>query len=243
MPLFLVEIIKDGVLLDTVVLDDLFSSTKQTIWIGRDDSCEIRLTHPSISRRHASLTLLSASWTIELADNSSTHGTFVNKTRISSSIVLANGFSIQLGQSQRKLVFNTTTTMIPSEPQAPVQAELPAIQEQPDEDDEEEIEYQTIKRSFQEAIQDQHDTELEFDRTLYRPTDIDEPSSKQEAVEEILRLQAQIKSTKNLLSSDNDASHDDLVDWIVQRQLLEEQLALYQKRLAFLMEKTTHLPR
>jgi pSer/pThr/pTyr-binding forkhead associated (FHA) protein len=98
------EVIKGGILLDTIFI------TKQLLKFGRHPESDIVLDHTSCSRNHAKLEENKDEKTKEiylfLTDCGSTHGTFLNKTRIESHkpIQLENGFHIQFGESSRSFV-------------------------------------------------------------------------------------------------------------------------------------------
>ncbi len=70
---------------------------RQTITIGRAASCDLQLTHPTISQRHAQLSMTSGQRLIQ--DLGSTNGTFVNGVRLArgESRVLAPTDVIQVG--------------------------------------------------------------------------------------------------------------------------------------------------
>jgi hypothetical protein len=66
--------------------------------IGRSEDNMIRFQETSVSRHHAELTRKPHGW--EITDLGSTCGTFVNKTKITSSTILRDGDSITLGMVQ-----------------------------------------------------------------------------------------------------------------------------------------------
>lgn len=70
--LYSLEVLKDGISLDEIPL-----SPKPFYLLGRDDSCDISLAHPSASRFHAVLQH-NVSGTLHLYDLGSTHGSFLN---------------------------------------------------------------------------------------------------------------------------------------------------------------------
>ena len=74
--LYCLEVLKDGISLEEVSL-----SPKPFYLLGRDDSCDICLAHPSISRFHAVLQH-HASGTLHLYDLGSTHGSFLNGSMV-----------------------------------------------------------------------------------------------------------------------------------------------------------------
>ena len=68
---------------------------------GRDADCSLVIDASTVSRRHARITVLSATVTIE--DLDSTNGTFVNGTRISLPTAVATGNPIALGSEVLQL--------------------------------------------------------------------------------------------------------------------------------------------
>ena len=65
--------------------------------IGRDPKCAIWIDVPGVSRRHASIRLVSS--TAVLEDLASTNGTFVNDRPVSSSVTLEDGQTIRVGEA------------------------------------------------------------------------------------------------------------------------------------------------
>lgn len=73
--------------------------TGNTYWIiGRDDSCDIVLSDPRVSRKHAKL-VLERDGIFTLTDLSSINGTFVNKKRLTAPLVLRHGDVILTGKT------------------------------------------------------------------------------------------------------------------------------------------------
>lgn len=71
----------------------------KSCWIiGRDDSCDIVLTDPRISRKHAKL-VLESEVIFSLTDLASVNGTFVNKQRLTAPMLLRHGDLILLGKT------------------------------------------------------------------------------------------------------------------------------------------------
>ncbi|KAK0167609.1 hypothetical protein PV327_004983 [Microctonus hyperodae] len=104
-----VEILKSGVILDTINLND-----KSFYIIGRLPECDIPLAHPTISRYHAILQYRSVGDEKNgsgyyIYDLESTHGTFWNGCRIKPKhyVRLHGGHMIRFGCSQRKFIFQT----------------------------------------------------------------------------------------------------------------------------------------
>jgi DNA-binding winged helix-turn-helix (wHTH) protein len=65
--------------------------------IGRDPKCAIWIDVPGVSRRHASIRLVSG--TAVLEDLASTNGTFVNDRPVSSPVTLEDGQTIRVGEA------------------------------------------------------------------------------------------------------------------------------------------------
>ena len=74
--LYSLEVLKDGISLDEIPL-----SPKPFYLLGRDDSCDISLAHPSASRFHAVLQHHTAG-SLHLYDLGSTHGSFLNGSMV-----------------------------------------------------------------------------------------------------------------------------------------------------------------
>ena len=74
--------------------------TGNTVSIGRSRSCDIQLTEPTVSRRHAMLVLYEDGWTI--TDNGSVHGTFLNGSQVTSPQLLFDGDKITLADAVLK---------------------------------------------------------------------------------------------------------------------------------------------
>lgn len=66
--------------------------------IGRSKGCDIVLSSPSVSRKHANLVLYEDGWAVE--NTSSTVGTYLNKTKISSAQLLFDKDVISLGDER-----------------------------------------------------------------------------------------------------------------------------------------------
>jgi steroid delta-isomerase-like uncharacterized protein len=79
---------------------ETFELLRDTLVIGREEqSVDIVIADPAISRRHARLTRQGHAYAIE--DLNSSNGTFVNSKRISGPVVLAEGDVIELGKAAR----------------------------------------------------------------------------------------------------------------------------------------------
>ncbi|MBK9262612.1 MAG: FHA domain-containing protein [Polyangiaceae bacterium] len=87
----------------TVVVDDAqgqptrmsFSTSTQTVVIGRGKTCQVLVASNGASRQHALLTFAGGQFTI--ADRGTTNGTYVNTTRIQDVLALAPGDTIEIG--------------------------------------------------------------------------------------------------------------------------------------------------
>jgi DNA-binding winged helix-turn-helix (wHTH) protein len=76
--------------------------------LGRDDDLDVTLDFPTVSRRHARLTITRDGAT--LADLDSKNGTFVNGRRLNGSADLADGDEIRLGSLRLRLRRAPTST-------------------------------------------------------------------------------------------------------------------------------------
>jgi hypothetical protein len=72
-----------------------------TLVIGRASACDLRLQHPSISRRHVQV--LRAGEVLLLKDLGSQNGTFVNRVKVEGDMQLRPGDELTLGNSVLKL--------------------------------------------------------------------------------------------------------------------------------------------
>ncbi len=66
--------------------------------VGRGNTCDLRLSDPSVSRKHASLVLYEDGWAIE--DSGSASGTFLNGQKVTSPQLLFDGDIITLGATR-----------------------------------------------------------------------------------------------------------------------------------------------
>lgn len=106
--LFHLEVIKDGTLVDKLYLN------KNVIILGRSADCDLTFDHYSVSRYHAALYWsndvdLNDAGFFYLNDLNSSHGTFLNKTKIEQNkfLKLQPGKSfIRLGGSTRLILFD-----------------------------------------------------------------------------------------------------------------------------------------
>lgn len=88
-------------------VEQLSVKGQTTISIGRSADSDIVLSHPTISRRHARVFRVEDDDTYMIEDSGSTHGTFVNGTKITSATRLSRGDTITIGPVQ--LVFTPET--------------------------------------------------------------------------------------------------------------------------------------
>jgi pSer/pThr/pTyr-binding forkhead associated (FHA) protein len=68
-----------------------------TIQIGRDPSCQIRLTDTYISQQHARISERNGSWVVE--DLGSTNGTYLNQRKVTSPAAISPGDRIRVGNT------------------------------------------------------------------------------------------------------------------------------------------------
>jgi len=87
----------------TVTLPDL-SAAKSLFLIGRDQDCDVRLPHPSVSRHHALLRRESDG--VRLEDLASLNGVFVNGRRIAEAILLHEQERVGIGPFLFRLAGN-----------------------------------------------------------------------------------------------------------------------------------------
>ncbi|GJQ15059.1 hypothetical protein GpartN1_g7124.t1 [Galdieria partita] len=108
-PLIL-EVIKEGTVIDTLKLIG-----KPYFLIGRTPECDIQLDHPSVSRLHA--VIQSDGAQVYLYDLQSTHGTFLNKTRVDSKqyYLFHVGELLRFGLSSRQFVLAHGTKEVEEE--------------------------------------------------------------------------------------------------------------------------------
>jgi hypothetical protein len=83
-------------------LDLRLPPTPETYVIGRDDRCDLRLTHATVSRRHALLKPVDGQWTI--VDLSSMNGIRVNGWRVRGEAPLRPGDVLDVGDLRLRIV-------------------------------------------------------------------------------------------------------------------------------------------
>lgn len=83
------------------------------ITIGRDPGCDIPLSDDTISARHAHLTYHHNQWWLE--DLSSTNGTKLNDTRITTPTVITSGDDIQCGGTKLSVSLSENVIIDPTQ--------------------------------------------------------------------------------------------------------------------------------
>ena len=71
--------------------------------IGRDPACAVWLDSPSVSRRHARLTIQSQTRRVVLEDLNSTNGCLARGSAVHGAIELADGDAIAIGSVELKV--------------------------------------------------------------------------------------------------------------------------------------------
>ncbi len=77
---------------------ETFMLTGNYISVGRSRGCDLVLSSPSVSRRHALLVLYEDGWAVE--DSDSTYGTFLNGQRVTKPQLLFDGDTLQFGDEE-----------------------------------------------------------------------------------------------------------------------------------------------
>jgi len=90
---------------------DAFALCSGENLIGRDPAVRVRLDHPSVSRRHARISITATRVTIE--DLNSRNGTFVDGHRIQSPTALGDGAIIGVGPIALRFVATTGISTMP----------------------------------------------------------------------------------------------------------------------------------
>lgn len=108
---FSLEVLKDGLIIDQFDVYD-----KGAYMFGRVDLCDFVLEHPTISRFHAVLQF-KGNGEAYLYDLGSTHGTFINKNRVSKNVYveLHVGDVIRFGQSSRLYILQGPSELMQPE--------------------------------------------------------------------------------------------------------------------------------
>lgn len=142
--LFVIEVLKNGCLVERRDV------TKSEVTFGRSRDCDFPLDHPSISRNHASVKWVPVSQDglqgkFFLKDLNSTHGSFVNKTKLTAGQVVrleVNNSIMKFGGSTRSFLLNSTDASY-EEPKDEVKKE-DADQEEDDDSEEEQEDLETL---------------------------------------------------------------------------------------------------
>lgn len=82
--------------LDGDTEDEKRAFSQNEIIIGREATCDVILSDPVISSRHARLVYRNMHWWIE--DLMSTNGTYLNDERVESPAILINGDELSIGK-------------------------------------------------------------------------------------------------------------------------------------------------
>lgn len=85
--------------------NNLLHFTSSDVVIGRDIDCECKLTHGTVSARHARLTFHHSQWWLD--DLQSTNGTKLNGEALQTPTVVVNGDTIKCGETTVKVILKT----------------------------------------------------------------------------------------------------------------------------------------
>jgi hypothetical protein len=85
----------------------LLHFTSGDLVIGRDSDCECKLTHGTVSARHARLTFHHNQWWAD--DLQSTNGTKLNSEALKIPTVVVNGDTIRCGEIMLTVILNAET--------------------------------------------------------------------------------------------------------------------------------------
>jgi ABC-type multidrug transport system ATPase subunit/pSer/pThr/pTyr-binding forkhead associated (FHA) protein len=88
---------------------DLTLKQGEIYTIGRNPSCQLRITHPTVSNFHAQIAQRGDAWAV--IDLKSTNGTFLEGRRLSGTSLLKPGSVIQVGTSTITFHFDTTDNL------------------------------------------------------------------------------------------------------------------------------------
>jgi pSer/pThr/pTyr-binding forkhead associated (FHA) protein len=83
----------------------LLHFTTNDVVIGRDVDCECKLTHGTVSARHARLTFHHNQWWVD--DLQSTNGTKLNGESLQTPTVVVNGDTIKCGETSLTVILQT----------------------------------------------------------------------------------------------------------------------------------------
>ena len=105
----------------------VFTLSEQPAIIGREDTADITIGDPEMSRRHAKVVFQAGKYVIE--DLGSTNGTILNGTKVTDPRTLASGDTIKIGQTVLEYQEQMLPTPAPVQqapaPVAPSGAEIP----------------------------------------------------------------------------------------------------------------------
>ena len=79
---------------------DYYLLGKQTMVIGRDDTCPIQIVDDLVSRRHAQINTQPGRGTYRMLDLGSANGTFLNDQPITEGVLLDDGDIIRIGETE-----------------------------------------------------------------------------------------------------------------------------------------------
>ena len=83
---------------------DFHPLPKQSITIGRSETCTIQILDDAVSREHVKVRYDGAGHTYHASDNFSANGVLINGSQIDEEVRLANGDMIQIGSAE--LIFS-----------------------------------------------------------------------------------------------------------------------------------------
>jgi pSer/pThr/pTyr-binding forkhead associated (FHA) protein len=87
----------------------LLHFTSSEVVIGRDMDCECKLTHGTVSARHARLTFHHTQWWLD--DLQSTNGTKLNGESLQTPAVVVNGDTIKCGEITLTVILKTESQL------------------------------------------------------------------------------------------------------------------------------------
>jgi len=87
----------------------LLHFSSNDVVIGRDSDCECKLTHGTVSARHARLTFHHNQWWVD--DLQSTNGTKLNDESLQTPTVVVNGDTIKCGETTLTVILNTESQL------------------------------------------------------------------------------------------------------------------------------------
>ena len=87
----------------------LLHFSSNDVVIGRDSDCECKLTHGTVSARHARLTFHHNQWWVD--DLQSTNGTKLNDESLQTPTVVVNGDTIKCGETTLTVILKTESQL------------------------------------------------------------------------------------------------------------------------------------